>query len=138
LLLISILTERDSDMTNRTYRLLLGIAILLILYFDLTLAMYGLIGVLFIEGLTNWRIPLLVNRILQRPAEQREPRANKWPPQAEQAWRLLIGVMLLLTAVVFKDVVWFMPWFLGFAILGAGVSGVCPGLFGLRAVGCRL
>jgi hypothetical protein len=99
-------------MTNRTYRLLLGIAILLILYFDLTLAMYGLIGVLFIEGLTNWRIPLLVNRILQRPAEQREPRANKWPPQAEQAWRLLIGAMLLLTAVVFKDVVWFMPWFL--------------------------
>jgi len=126
-------------MTNRTYRLLLGIAILLILYFDLTLAMYGLIGVLFFEGITNWRIPLLVNRMLQRPAaqtEQMEPRA-KWPPQAEQAWRLLIGLMLLLTAVVFKDVVWFMPWFLGFAILGAGVSGVCPGLFGLFAVGCR-
>lgn len=127
-------------MTNRTYRLLLGTAILLILYFDLTRAMYVLIGVLFFEGLTNWRIPLLVDRILQRPdahTEHMEPRAINWPPQAEQAWRLLIGLMLLLTAVVFKDVVWFMPWFLGFAILGAGVSGVCPGLFGLRAVGCR-
>jgi len=126
-------------MNDRTYRLLLGIAILLALYFDMTRVMYGLIGVLFVEGVTNWRIPLLMNRLLRRPGADTQPMgpfAIKWPLHSEQAWRLVVGFMLLLTAVLFKEAIWFMPWFMGFAILGAGVSGVCPMLLGLRAAGC--
>jgi hypothetical protein len=126
-------------MTDRTYRLLLGIAILVALYFDMTYAMYGLIGVMFLEGMTNWRIPLLVNRVLRRPGANVQPMgplSTRWPLHSEQAWRLVVGFMLLLTAVLFKELVWFLPWFMGFAILGAGVSGVCPMLHGLYAVGC--
>jgi hypothetical protein len=127
-------------MTDRNYRLLFGLAILLALYFDLTYLMYGLIGLTFVEGVTNWRIPLLVSRFMQKPdadALSMEPFDFKWPLHEERAWRLLVGFMLLLTAVLFNEIAWFLPWFMGFAIFGAGVSGVCPMLLGVRFAGCR-
>jgi hypothetical protein len=125
-------------MTDRNYRLVLGLAILVVLYFDLTYAMYGLIGLLLVEGVTNWRIPLLVNKFIQHPAATPlEPFDFKWPLHEERAWRLMVGIMLLLTAVLFNEIAWFLPWFMGFAIFGAGVSGICPVLFGLRFAGCR-
>lgn len=125
-------------MTDRNYRLVLGLAILLILYFDLTRAMYGLIGLLFVEGITNWRIPQLVARLTQQSdAPPIEPFDFKWPLNEERAWRLVVALLLLLTAVLFNEIAWFLPWFMGLAILGAGVSGVCPVLLGLRFAGCR-
>jgi hypothetical protein len=127
-------------MTDRNYRLLFGLAILVVLYFDLTYAMYGLIGLIFAEGITNWRIPLLVGRFMQKPGADALPMESsdfKWPLHGERAWRLAVGLMLFLTAVLFNDIAWFLPWFMGFAIFGAGVSGVCPVLLGLRFAGCR-
>ena len=125
-------------MTDRNYRLILGLAILVVLYFDLTYAMYGLIGLLFAEGITNWRIPLLVNHLTQRSdAPPIKSFDFKWPLNAERAWRLVVGAMLLLSAVLFNEFAWFLPWFMGFAIFGAGVSGMCPVLLGLRFAGCR-
>ncbi|WP_310445978.1 YgaP-like transmembrane domain [Thiobacillus sp.] len=125
-------------MTDRNYRLILGLAILVILYFDLTHAMYGLIGLLFAEGITNWRIPLLVGQFTQQSdAPPMESFDFKWPLNAERAWRLVVGAMLLLSAVLFNELAWFLPWFMGFAIFGAGVSGMCPVLLGLRFAGCR-
>ncbi|OYW37735.1 MAG: hypothetical protein B7Z35_09310 [Hydrogenophilales bacterium 12-61-10] len=122
-------------MTDRNYRLVLGLAILLILYFDLTRAMYGLIGLLFVEGITNWRIPQLVGKWThQTDAPPIEPFDFKWPLNEERAWRLVVGALLLLTAVLFNEIAWFLPWFMGFAILGAGVSGVCPVLLGLPSL----
>jgi len=125
-------------MTDRNYRLILGLAILVVLYFDLTYAMYGLIGLLFVEGITNWRIPLLAGKLTQRPdAPPLESFDFKWPLNAERAWRLVVGAMLLLTAVLFNEVAWFLPWFMGFAIFGAGISGICPVLLALHFAGCR-
>lgn len=127
-------------MTDRNYRLLLGLTILAVLYFDLTYAMYGLIGLLFVEGITNWRIPLLASRLARQSGAGALSRGLfdlKWPLHEERAWRLTVGLMLLLTAVLFKEAAWFLPWFMGFAILGAGVSGLCPVLLGLRFAGCR-
>ena len=127
-------------MTDRNYRLLFGLAILVVLYFDLTYVMYGLIGLILTEGVTNWRIPLLVSRFTQQPGAHALPMESfdfKWPLHGERAWRLVVGFMLLLTAVLFNEIAWFLPWFMGFAIFGAGVSGVCPVLLGLRFAGCR-
>ena len=125
-------------MTDRNYRLILGLAILVVLYFDLTYAMYGLIGLLFAEGITNARIPLLVSHFTQRSdAPPTEFLDCKWPLKAERAWRLVVGTLLFLSAVLFNEFAWFLPWFMGFAIFGAGVSGMCPVLLGLRFAGCR-
>jgi hypothetical protein len=153
-------------MTDRTYRALLGGLLLIALSFDLNLLMYGLIVTLLIEGVTNWRIPLLVDR-LRRVSPNTENQYTNWrTPQlinklrrnqqnaatntyasgrrsyrfafeAERAWRLLVGSLLVLSFIFFYQVLWFIPWFMGFAIVGAGASGICPMEFSLKRLGFR-
>ena len=53
-------------MTDRAYRTLLGVCILLALYFDLSLMIYILIGLVFAEGITNQRVPMLVSAVRNR------------------------------------------------------------------------
>jgi hypothetical protein len=124
--------------SDRTYRLLLGTLLLVSLYFEIGYLMYFLIGMLFFEGVTNWRLPLLLRRLQGKPeASAGERRASRFDFEAERAWRLIVGLMLVVTYVGFYDKMWFFPWFMGFAIFGAGASGVCPVLIGVKWAGCR-
>lgn len=128
-------------MSNRTYRLILGTLLLVSLYFEISFLMYFLIGMLFFEGATNLRLPLLLSKLQGESAENSGPLPsqanNRFNLEAERAWRLIVGLMLLITYVFFYDKLWFFPWFMGFAILGAGASGVCPVLIGVKWAGCR-
>ncbi len=129
----------------RTYRLILGALLLLSLYFDLNYLMYSLVVILFLEGITNWRIPLLVQKIrgtsstIDEANDNLAPlhRAYRFNFEAERAWRLVVASMLLITYVLFYDLLWFFPWFMGFAIFGAGASGVCPVLAGIKWAGFK-
>lgn len=130
-------------MSNRTYRLLFGATLLLALYFDQYIAIYALIGLALAEAVTNIRIPSVISRI--RRGSSVDPcegslgipfkiRANF---EAERAWRISVSVMLLTSLFAYPQLLWFFPWFMGFAILGAGISGVCPVLLGLRWAGLK-
>jgi hypothetical protein len=57
--------------------------------------------------------------------------------EAERGWRLSVATMLVISLFAFPDVLWFLPWFMGFAILGAGVSGVCPMYLAMRWAGLK-
>ena len=104
---------------------------------------YGLIAVLLFEGITNYRIPVLVSKIrYQNEGDKNEgtlglsfkERINF---DAERGWRLLLGSVLIVVYVFFFDQVWYFAWFMGFAILGAGLSGVCPLFISLKWLGFR-
>lgn len=121
-------------MSDRTYRLVLGTLLLASLYFEIRYLMYFLIAMLFFEGATNLRLPSLLRRLQGEPPIQQVARSGF---EAERAWRLIVGLMLLITYVLFYETLWFFPWFMGFAIFGAGASGVCPVLIGAKWAGCR-
>jgi hypothetical protein len=131
--------------TDRNFRLLLAIALLGALYLDSQVVLQALIGLLFFEGVTNWRLSLLTTRIRYRgrtlPGRACDLAVRAVGPplpfEAERAWRLVMGTTLLIACEVFPTALWFFPWFMGFAILGAGVSGVCPLLIGLQWAGFR-
>jgi hypothetical protein len=126
-------TGNEEIMSDRAYRAILGTLLLVALSLEFNALMYALIVILFIEGLTNYRIPKVIGQFTGKslnptdfqeiPLEKRVYRFNF---EAERAWRLLVGSMLLITYVFFYKQMWFFPWFMGFAIFGAGVSGVCP------------
>ena len=132
-------------MTNRMYRGMLGALLLVSLYFDLSMFMYGIIIVLFFEGITNLIIPKLVDlsgRVIAPGNSlfvyKPEPCSvgSRFGFESERCWRLVVGAMLLVT-FYYYDVLWFFPWFMGFAIFGAGLSGVCPVLLAIRWAGFK-
>jgi hypothetical protein len=130
-------------MSNRIYRLLVGMILLVGLYFELPWLIYALIAVVLFEGVTNWRIPMLVSRL--RYGNDGDPdEGNLGLPfesrinfDAERAWRLVLGVVLLVVYVLYFEQLWFFAWFMAFAILGAGLSGVCPLFVSLKWAGFR-
>lgn len=150
-------------MSNRTYRLVVGALLLVFLYFDLNFGIYALIAVLCLEGATNFLIPDIFNRIrytdgLSETNENLAPIQNvsRFSFSAERAWRLVVALMLIIAFVLFNTdlsdyisilplnfienfsyINWFFPWFMGFAIFGAGISGVCPVLIAVKWAGFK-
>ena len=130
-------------MSNRVYRLFVGLILLTGLYFDLPILIYGLIAVLLFEGITNLRIPLLVSKIrYNNPGDMTEGTLGlqfkqRFNFDAERSWRLLLGSVLIVVYVIYFDHVWYLAWFMAFAILGAGLSGVCPLFISLKWLGFR-
>jgi len=49
--------------TERTFRIFIGAALLLGLYFDLKPLIYTLIGILAFQGITNWRVTRIISRL---------------------------------------------------------------------------
>ena len=130
-------------MNERIFRIVLGVVLLLLLYFDLRQAVYGYIVLLFFEGITNWRIPILVSRMRgDRNADVGECAVSPGAEarinfEAERALRLAVAAFLIISYMVFSKELWFFPWFIGFALFGAGLSGICPMVMGFRWFGFR-
>lgn len=130
-------------MTERAYRLIIGLSLLGILYLNSRPAMYGLIAMLVFEAITNWRIPLLVSRLRYGMAEtnhragRERPCEYRFSFEAERALRLVFSGVLLVTYVMFNQQLWLFPWFAGFALAVAGLSGICPVLLFLEKLGFK-
>lgn len=112
-----------------------GVTVLTGLYFDLRGLLYGVVALMAFEGLTNLRAANLFRpQPASGPATERPPRFDF---AAQRAWHLVVGSVLVISYGMFHDQLWFFTWFVGFAVTGAGLSGVCPVLVLLRAVGFR-
>ncbi len=125
-------------MTERAYRLFIRLSLLGILYLNSRQAMYGLIALMVFEAITNWRIPLLVSRLRYgitdagRPAADTDSCGYRFSFEAGRALRLVFSGVLLVTYVMFGQQLWLFPWFAGFALAVAGLSGICPMLLFLE------
>lgn len=129
-------------MSNRLYRLIVGLVLLAGLYFDLPELIYALIAIVFFEGITNLRVPVLASKMQNINADTTEGTLGiafkqRFNFDAERAWRLFLGSVLIVVYVIYFNEVWYLAWFMGFAILGAGLSGVCPLFISLKWLGFK-
>ncbi len=144
-------------MTNRSYRLLIGSLLLIFLYFDIHNGVYLLILLMFLEGVSNYLLPDLINRFIPVAVGNGNNLApvqnlTRFSFSAERAWRLIVSLLLTFSYIIFDpqlnllpeniitplaDVSWFFPWFMGLAILGAGFSAVCPVLILVKWMGFK-
>jgi hypothetical protein len=129
-------------MSNRLYRLSFGVTLLLALYFELNMVTLGLITLALFEGTTNLRIPRLICALRGRQDDPCEGSLGitfkaRTAFEAERGWRLAVALMLLVSLFAYPKTLWFFPWFMGFAIMGAGISGVCPVFLAMKWVGLK-
>lgn len=125
-------------MTERSFRLVIGIWLVLALLLAVPVAIHVLMAVLLFEGITNWRLPALLSRARGLPdKEPAEPGECRIPFEAERALRMFVVALLALALFALPQLLWWLPWFIGFALIGAGLSGICPMVQALRWVGMR-
>ncbi|HEY9199695.1 MAG TPA: DUF2892 domain-containing protein [Gammaproteobacteria bacterium] len=128
-------------MSERAFRFILGASLIFLLYMQADALVYVYIGILLFEGLTNWRVPLLVSRLRYgadfRMQDLLSPGCSRIPFDAERMLRLIVALLLILTFVLFPEQTWFFPWFIGFMLFMAGMTNICPMVMGLRWMGFR-
>lgn len=130
-------------MTERQFRFVISVFLLLGLYFELRWAVISVVAIYLAEGVTNLRVPMLVGKLLP----QRSPHiacdpgaiavAPRFSIESEQVLRLAVGGLLLLSYEIYPDTLWYLPWLLGFALLGAAITGICPCILGLKTWGFK-
>lgn len=128
-------------MTERIYRLIVGILLVFALYFDIEKLIYVLIGVFLFEGITNVFIIKTIMKGFGSPLDATEGECildQKYRINfgAERSFRLIF-VAILLISMLFNNQLWFLPWFMGFAVFGAGLSGICPMIIALKWMGFK-
>ncbi|OGW53796.1 MAG: hypothetical protein A2Z46_09535 [Nitrospirae bacterium RBG_19FT_COMBO_55_12] len=128
-------------MSERTFRLILGGTLLLLLFWERLDVLYVYIGIVAFEGLTNLRIPVLISRLRYGrayldPAEC-VVGTHKYDFDAERVLRLVIVVFLVVSLFVFPKSLWFFPWFVGFALFMAGITGICPMAMLIKKLGFK-
>jgi hypothetical protein len=128
-------------MSERLFRLILGGTLLLILLSEHIGLLYLYIGIVLLEGLTNWRIPILVSKLRYGRGycdlSQAVSGKNRYDFDAERALRLVIGTFLIVPLFIFPKDLWFFPWFVGFALSMAGMTGICPMCIFLKKIGFK-
>ncbi len=131
-------------MSERVFLFLVGTYILMGLYFDIDMMIYVLSLWLVFEGVSG----VTLTRLSQKLLPIAEPvgltvfrTQQRFDFEALRATRIVIAAFLGGTFLLLNeynvDFLWFFPWFMGFAILGAGVSGVCPILLITKWAGFR-
>jgi hypothetical protein len=131
-------------MSDRAYLFFVGLYILGALYMGADLMIYILVVVMLFEGVTGLTIMGLTQKIRKVKLDSgllKYESRHRFNFDAIRVLRIFFPLMMAAAYMAVYEydieVLWFIPWFFGFAILGAGVSGVCPMVLGIRWLGFR-
>jgi hypothetical protein len=126
-------------MSEKNFRIVLGAWLVLGLLLNSVPVIYALLALLLFEGLTNLRVPRVLVRVRSGALEETadlNPNARV-SFEAERALRLIVATLIIIPMSGIADFLWLLPWFVGFALIGAGLSGICPMVLALRWLGLR-
>lgn len=130
-------------MSEKNFRIILGTWLIIGLLTSSPYVIYALVGLLLFEGATNLRVPALVARArggkqvnVKVDAENFNPNART-SFEAERGLRLIVAILIVVPMTSTTELLWLLPWFVGFALIGAGLSGICPMVLALRWLGMR-
>lgn len=129
-------------MSERNFRVIMGLWLVVGLYLNAIWMIYFLAGLLVVEGITNYRVPLMICKLkygVNHPGLEKisSTAMFKTSFEAERALRFLVAIFILLPFFYGMEFIWWLPWFVGFALIGAGLSGMCPMVLALRYIGLR-
>lgn len=127
-------------MSERFNRIIIGFSLLAFLFLEWHYAVWAIIALLVFEGLTNLRIPSIVTKLryaTDGSAQDFESSNNcKLNFEAERMLRFSIAITLSL-GLLYNEMLWFIPFFVGFNVLLAGITGLCPLILVYKKMGFR-
>ena len=129
-------------MTERAYRLLIGILIIGFLFFQLNYAIWAIVFLMCFEALTNLRVPIVASKILYpNDIIKVTEGENQYSTVNYEAERMLrwITMLLILSGItrLTEDLLWYLPWLVGLMLLLSGITGICPMVMALRKIGFK-
>lgn len=130
-------------MSEKNFRIILGAWLIIGLLINSPHAIYALVGLLLFEGVTNLRMPGLITRVRFGNQPIAENNADTFNPnartcfEAERGLRVIVAALIVIPMITNTELLWLLPWFVGFALIGAGLSGICPMVLALRWLGMR-
>ena len=130
-------------MSEKNFRIILGTWLVIGLFVNSPSVIYALVGLLLFEAITNLRVPGLVSRIRSGKQAKTKDEEETFNPnacisfEAERGLRLIVAILILVPMSSAMELLWLLPWFVGFALIGAGLSGICPMVLALRWLGLR-
>ena len=130
-------------MSEKNFRIILGAWLIVGLFINSAYVIYMLAGLLLFEGVTNLRVPGLVSHARSGKQANIKAAAENFNPnartsfEAERGLRLIVAVLIVVPMISTMELLWLLPWFVGFALIGAGLSGICPMVLALRWLGMR-
>lgn len=131
----------ENDMTERTYRFVLGTALVLVLYFHLEPLQYAYVALLLWEGLTGFRVPVMVSRLRYGKEHVFESASentkSRFQFEAERGMRLAFAAVITATFFAVPEDFWFVNWLVAIALYVSGLVNYCPMVMVLRKVGLR-
>lgn len=127
-------------MTERWYRLIQGLYLIVALYLEHDLMVYGFMLLLSLEAATNLRIPNVVSRLLfgnQELTQNNHTSNCAFNIDSERLLRVIVVLFLSLSYVFFPETIWFFPWFIAAMLLLAGITNICPMVMLFQQLGFR-
>lgn len=127
-------------MTERWYRLVQGVYLIIALYLEHDLMVYGFMVLLSFEAVTNLRLPVILSRFrFGTPvADSYNHTSNcTFNIDSERLLRLVVVLFLLMSYVYFSEPIWFFPWFIAAMLLLAGITNICPMVMMFQYLGFR-
>ena len=127
-------------MTERWYRLVQGIYLIVGLYLENDAMIYAFMALLSLEALTNLRLPGLIMLVAgSRECSEDDPENEcyTFSIDSERLLRVFVVLFLLLSYILFPQVAWFFPWYVGAMLLLAGITNICPMVMMFQFVGFK-
>jgi hypothetical protein len=127
-------------MTERWYRLIQGVYLIIALYLEHDPMVYGFMVLLSIEAVTNFRLPIVLSRFrfatLLADSDS-QPANCTFNIDSERLLRLVVVLFLLMSYVFFSEPIWFFPWFIAAMLFLAGITNICPMVMMFQYLGFR-
>lgn len=126
-------------MSERDFRIIQGIYLLIALYLKNEMMIYIFLGVFLFEAITNWRVPMIVSRLRHGPAkvQSENQKPARFNFEAERMLRVTVAILLVVSFILYPELLWFLPWFVAMMLLLAGITKICPMVLFYRFLGFR-
>lgn len=128
-------------MSERTNRFALGFCLIGFLFLEWNYGVYAIIFALVFEAITNLRIAKLLPGVQFATnginSETDSSRIFKYNYEAERITRFTVATTICLGYIVYNELLWFLPYFVGLNLLLAGVTGLCPLVMFYKRIGFK-